>query len=238
MLEVATRALFSILNDIQKAVNYSLMGIHYLQSLIKYSFGDCSARIKTIKTRNRKSSTCWPGDANVPASVSLHSRLFSVLKRERQARLMRASECRTQSPECRVGGCRCIRTFSRCIKAFLTAITLSSLNHKNLIKSRRGGKKTARNTNSTVRGESERRDSGDVVMKNARCKRNQGTTKAMPLLALRCRYIKLIGRPFKRNRPIHNKKLRISLCEPICNCLKKKKLLVFAGVAREGRVRG
>lgn len=33
----------------------------------------------------------------------------------------------------------------------------------------------------------------------------------VPLLALRCRYIKLIGRPFKRNRLIHNKKLRVYL---------------------------
>lgn len=67
-----------------------------------------------------------------------------------------------------------------------------------------------------------------------------------PHLALRCRYIKLIGRPFKRNRPIHNKKLRmylyISLCEPICNFLKKKKLLFFIQVltwhGRRGWMRG
>lgn len=59
-----------------------------------------------------------------------------------------------------------------------------------------------------------------------------------PRLALRCRYIKLIGRPFKRYRPIHNKKLRmylyISLCEPICNFLKKKKLLFFHFDSRHG----
>ena len=49
----------------------------------------------------------------------------------------------------------------------------------------------------------------------------------MPLMALRCRYIKLIGRPFKRNRLIHNKKLRMYLYLLHVTSLKKKKLLYF-----------
>jgi len=50
----------------------------------------------------------------------------------------------------------------------------------------------------------------DEFMKNVWCKRNHETTKNTAH-CLRCRYIRLIGRPFKRNRPIHNKKLRTYL---------------------------